>query len=168
MNNIESKQNTTLFTRIIVTYDYHQDTQKKKTKLVEQNNSFKTRSGEVGNRVGIESVISSSDLFLSLQTHDHTRSLTHSHRITQQISLHRRNIKTNRHKHTQTHVLALWKQKWELVDIRKTLANSVFMQTEPKGKLFSKSSIFSACWPKEETRNSSICNVLEAVRRKKG
>lgn len=30
MNNIESKQNTTLFTRIIVTYDYHQDTQKKK------------------------------------------------------------------------------------------------------------------------------------------
>lgn len=29
MNNIESKQNTTLFTRIIVTYDYHQNTQKK-------------------------------------------------------------------------------------------------------------------------------------------
>lgn len=77
MNNIESKQNTTLFTRIIVTYDYHQNTQKKKTKLVEQNNSFKTRSGEVGNRVGIESVISSSDLF-SLTSNRRSFSFIHT------------------------------------------------------------------------------------------
>lgn len=76
MNNIESKQNTTLFTRIIVTYDYHQDTQKK-TKLIEQNNSFKTRSGEVGNRVGIESVMSSSDLF-SLTSNTRSYSFTHT------------------------------------------------------------------------------------------
>lgn len=33
-DNIESKQNPTLFTRIIVTYDYHQATRKKNTKLI--------------------------------------------------------------------------------------------------------------------------------------
>lgn len=106
MNNIESKQNTTLFTRIIVTYDYHQDTQKKKTKLVEQNNSFKREV--VGNRVGIESVISSSDLF-SLTSN--TRSFSFTHTFTSNhptnMRLHRRTIKTNRHTLTQTHVLAL-------------------------------------------------------------
>lgn len=54
-DNIENKQKPTLFTRIIVTYEYHQATRKKTRKL--KNSTVPSReSSEVVNRVEIESV----------------------------------------------------------------------------------------------------------------
>lgn len=146
-------------------------TPRKKTKLVEQNNSFKTRSGGGGQSSRHRKCNLVVGSFFS--HFKHTIILVHSHIHIESPNKYRCiavPLKlTDTHTHTNTCTCTVkTKKKWELVDIRKTLANSVFMQTEPKGKLFSKSSIFSACWPKEETRNSSICNVLEAIRRKKG
>lgn len=86
-DNIESKQNPTLFTRIIVTYDYHQATRKKKHEANLSRRIVPNRVVKKGGQSSRNRKCNSRRriFFLSLTTHGYQNKITlthsHSHRI---------------------------------------------------------------------------------------